>query len=70
MADGIPLTAGEKSVLSFIKRDDGVVNAWENGNPEIVSNPGKVLVISPNGEEGYMPQENLDEALKAGYKRR
>jgi hypothetical protein len=30
---------------------------------------GKILVISPDGKKGYIPQEQLDDAIKAGYKK-
>jgi hypothetical protein len=26
-------------------------------------------VISPDGKKGYIPQEQLDDAIKAGYKK-
>lgn len=40
-----------------------------SNHPTLVSHPvGKIAVISPKGVRGMIPAEQLDEAIKAGYK--
>jgi hypothetical protein len=38
-----------------------------NAPPAVVAPSGKVRVISPDGRPGFIPESQLEEALKAGY---
>ena len=40
-------------------------------NPQVnqPTNTGRIMVVSPDGKKGSIPQEQLQEAIKAGYKR-
>ena len=41
----------------------------EIGSREKSIPSGRVLVVSPDGQEGHIPESQLNEALSAGYKR-
>lgn len=58
--------------VNSMLQDAGIVNfgAMEHhvATQAEAAPTGKVKVINPNGEEGFIPQEKLAGALKAGYK--